>query len=204
MKFQHFPLSDVGLTLQVVGVIYSGSTSDQFYAVPFPGYEDEVETGLDNWAVADETVIVEAGTEGWKALLRQGDLAEVEVLSRNKAGELSKAIARKSQRQIDSQVSWNVFRRDNFSCRYCGTEKLHLTVDHLIPWEDGGPSIEGNLNSSCRPCNKVRGRTSYASWLKHPAYIERSKGLSIVVQERNVQVADTLAAIPRNPVIRER
>jgi hypothetical protein len=204
MKFSNFPLGEVGLTVQVIGVVFSGSDVEQFYAIPFPGYEAELHGGLNTWVATGETVVVEAGTDGWKALLRQGDLAETEVLARNKAGELCKAIARKSQRQIDQQVSWNVFRRDNFSCRYCGTEKLHLTVDHLIPWEDGGPSIEGNLNAACRPCNKIRGRMAYAEWLRHPAYLERAKGISIATQERNQQVADTLAGIPRNPVIRER
>lgn len=119
-------------------------------------------------------------------------------------GALEKAIIRKSQRQIDSQVSWNVFRRDNFMCRYCGTEKLSLTVDHLVCYEDGGPSIEANLVACCRKCNKIRGDTAYAAWLRHPYYIEVSQKVSYAYQELNRRVADTLVSIPRVYIKKDR
>ena len=201
MKFSDFPLTEVGLTVQAVGVIYHGDMGG--FVLPFPGYEDVVALTAGG-ACGERDTYVEMDSEAWKAVLRQGDLVEVEVLAQHKSGELYKAITRKSQRQIGQQISWNVFRRDNFSCRYCGAEHLHLTVDHLVLWEEGGPSIEANLNSACKLCNKIRGHTSYAAWLRHPYYLEKSKSLSIVVKELNLRVADTLADIPRSPVIRER
>lgn len=201
MKFSDFPINEVGLTVQTVGVIYHGENGS--YVLPFPGYEAVVASTAGG-ACGERDTYVEMDNEAWKAVLRQGDLVEVEVLAKHKSGELYKALARKSQRQIDQQVSWNVFRRDNFTCRYCGAEHLHLTVDHLVRWEDGGPSIEANLNSSCRPCNKIRGHTPYSAWLRHPYYLDKSRSLSISVQEINRRVADTLSDIPRNPVIRDR
>ena len=87
---------------------------------------------------------------------------------------------------------------------HCGTEKLPLTVDHLVRWEDGGPTIEENLVAACRKCNKVRGDTAYAAWLRHPYYVEVSQKVSYAYQELNWRIADTLVNIPRNPVVKDR
>lgn len=186
MKFSDIKLTDIGTTIQMVGAVYADSSGKGFY-FPFPSTSGE----------GQNPEPVEMTNEDWKALLRQADLVEVEATVQAEDGTLQKAIVRKSQRQIDSQVSWNVFRRDNFMCRYCGTEKLSLTVDHLVRWEDGGPSIEANLVACCRKCNKVRGDTAYAAWLRHPYYVEVSQKVSYAYQELNRAVADTLAAIPR-------
>lgn len=193
MKFQDIKLLDIGNTILMVGAIYSDSAGKGYY-FPFPATKGE----------GANPEVVEMTTEDWKVMLRQADLVEAEVLVKAKDGELYKAMIRKSQRQIDSQVSWNVFRRDNFACRYCGVEKLPLTVDHLVRWEDGGPSIEENLVAACRRCNKVRGDTAYAAWLRHPYYVENCKKLSIAVQERNIAVADTLVNVPRKHIVKDR
>lgn len=193
MKFSDIKLLDIGNTIQMVGSVYADGNGKSFY-FPFPSVSDE----------GKDPVHVEMTHEDWKALLRQADLVETEVLAQHKDGELYKAIARKSQRQVDSQVQWNVYRRDNFMCRYCGTEKMPLTVDHLVRWEDGGPTIEANLVAACRKCNKVRGDTAYAAWLRHPYYVEASQKVSIAYQELNRRAADMLADIPRNPVVKDR
>ncbi len=194
MKFSDIKLTDIGNTIQMVGVVYTDSNGKAFY-FPFPAVGDG--KGID-------PTPVEMTHDDWKTMLRQTDLVETEVLAQRQDGELYKAIARKSQRQVDTQVQWNVYRRDNFMCRYCGTEKLPLTVDHLVRWEDGGPTIEENLVAACRKCNKVRGDTAYAAWLRHPYYVEVSKKVSYAYQELNRRLADTLVNIPRNPVVKDR
>ena len=121
MKFSDIKLMDIGNTIQMVGVVYTDSSGKGLY-FPFPS------------SAPDEgkaPIRVEMTAEDWKTMLRQADHVETEVLAQHKDGELYKAIARKSQRQVDTQVQWNVYRRDNFMCRYCGTEKMPLTVDHL-------------------------------------------------------------------------
>jgi len=193
MKFSDIKLTDIGTTIQMVGAVYADSDGKGYY-FPFPSTAGE---GMN-------PEHVEMTNEDWKVMLRQADWVEVEATVETKDGELAKAIVRKSQRQIDSQVSWNVFRRDNFMCRYCGTEKLPLTVDHLVRWEDGGPSIEANLVACCRKCNKVRGDTAYAAWLRHPYYLEKSKSVSGAYQQLNERVADTLAGIPRSHIKKDR
>jgi 5-methylcytosine-specific restriction endonuclease McrA len=122
---------------------------------------------------------------------------ETVILEKAADGTLAKAIMRKSQRQIDNQVQWRVFRRDKYACRYCGNDACPLTVDHLVTWEDGGPSIEANLLTSCRKCNMIRDTTPYDQWLQHPRYRELSRRLSPAVQADNRALAATLADIPR-------
>lgn len=186
MKFSDIKLTDIGTAIQMVGAVYADSDGKGYY-FPFPSAIRE----------GSNPETVEMTDEDWKVMLRQTDLVEVEATVQAEDGTLAKAIARKSQRQIDTQVSWNVFRRDNFMCRYCGTEKLSLTVDHLVSWEDGGPSIEANLVACCRKCNKVRGDTAYAAWLRHPYYLEKSQSVSVAYQQLNLRAADTLASMPR-------
>lgn len=50
----------------------------------------------------------------------------------------------------------NVFKRDQFSCQYCGTNK-DLTLDHLIPKSKGGKSTWTNLVTACKNCNARKG-----------------------------------------------
>jgi HNH endonuclease len=141
--------------------------------------------------------------EDWKKLLRQLDLQEAKVTVQNEKGELEKAILRKSQRTIEQRVSWAVFKRDHYHCRYCGADGVPLTVDHLILWEDGGPSIEDNLLSACRPCNKNRGDMSYAEWLHSPYYKKASRNLPMTITEANEKLVQAILLIPKRYEKRE-
>ena len=182
IKLQDLNLLDVGNTIQMAGAIYANR--DKAFVVLFPEDANVVDLPIE---------VIDMTLEDWVAFLRQTDLLEVQVAD----GTNQKAILRKSTRQIDSSVSWDVFRRDAYTCRYCGNAKIPLTVDHLVRWEEGGPSIVANLLSACRKCNKVRGDMSYADWLKDPFYLKVSKGLKPEVRAANEAVLGTLAAIPR-------
>ena len=50
----------------------------------------------------------------------------------------------------------NVFKRDKFSCVYCGSPK-NLTLDHVIPRSKGGKTTWSNLVTACQPCNTRKG-----------------------------------------------
>jgi len=66
-----------------------------------------------------------------------------------------------------------VFRRDNFTCQYCGRQSGHLTIDHLVPRHRGGGHAWSNLVTACPPCNRRKGgRTlpeSRMSLQRHPS-----------------------------------
>jgi 5-methylcytosine-specific restriction endonuclease McrA len=109
---------------------------------------------------------------------------------------LKKAILRKSTRQIDAGVSWRVFKRDEYTCRYCGKDDVPLTVDHLVLWEKGGPTIEDNLVACCKKCNKKRGNMKYEDWLVSDYYKKVSKNLSAEIRELNCVTKFSLSTIP--------
>jgi 5-methylcytosine-specific restriction endonuclease McrA len=50
-----------------------------------------------------------------------------------------------------------VFARDRWTCQYCGHERGHLTVDHVIPRSKGGASTWDNIVTCCAPCNRRKG-----------------------------------------------
>lgn len=50
----------------------------------------------------------------------------------------------------------NVFKRDNFTCQYCGTHR-NLTIDHVLPKARGGNSDWRNLVTACKNCNTIKG-----------------------------------------------
>ncbi len=50
-----------------------------------------------------------------------------------------------------------IFRRDNFTCQYCGVQSNHLTIDHVVPRYRGGKHVWDNVVSACPPCNRKKG-----------------------------------------------
>lgn len=57
---------------------------------------------------------------------------------------------------IPNSIRWDVFERDNFTCRSCGSRKL-LTIDHIIPEIRGGTLDMNNLQTLCKSCNSKKG-----------------------------------------------
>ena len=51
----------------------------------------------------------------------------------------------------------NVLRRDNYVCQYCGIRDREMTIDHVIPKKDDGPSTWENLVAACATCNARKG-----------------------------------------------
>jgi hypothetical protein len=58
-----------------------------------------------------------------------------------------------------------IFERDNFSCQLCGIHRdeaikkgLHLEIDHITEWEDGGKTTYENGQTLCSECNKAKFR----------------------------------------------
>ncbi len=50
-----------------------------------------------------------------------------------------------------------IFRRDNYTCQYCGSHSDDLTLDHIIPRRLGGRHSWQNLVTACRACNHSKG-----------------------------------------------
>lgn len=194
--FKDIPLLSIGNTIQMSGAVFTGE--GRTLLVMFPHEHEEAALA----EAADQLEIVAMTPDDWAAFLRQTDTLAVEALCKGVGadGGVGKAIIRKSQRQVDQHVQWRVFRRDGYRCRYCGRNDVPLTVDHLVLWEEGGPTIDANLLSACKRCNQTRGNTPYAAWLAHPYYVQAAANLDPSVREDNLRVAGTLAGIPRSPL----
>ena len=50
-----------------------------------------------------------------------------------------------------------VFRRDNYTCQYCGKHTSDLTIDHVYPRHLGGELKWTNLVAACSACNHRKG-----------------------------------------------
>ncbi len=53
-----------------------------------------------------------------------------------------------------------VFRRDNYTCQYCGKHSQSLTIDHVVPRHKGGEHIWTNVVAACASCNHHKGGKS--------------------------------------------
>lgn len=51
----------------------------------------------------------------------------------------------------------NVFKRDNSTCQYCGSNTSLMTIDHIIPKDKGGKDSWTNLVAACKKCNIYKG-----------------------------------------------
>jgi 5-methylcytosine-specific restriction endonuclease McrA len=50
-----------------------------------------------------------------------------------------------------------IFRRDNYTCQYCGKRTSKLTIDHVTPRHMGGSHSWDNLVAACPACNHKKG-----------------------------------------------
>lgn len=188
-KIQGLDLADVGHKYVIRGMVLGDE--NQSYLMMFPK----------NQFLATNFRELILDTSEWEVLLKQMDTLQVEV---TQGEHLPKVILRKSERNIEQKVSWEVYRRDGYKCRYCGVSDEPLTVDHLRLWEEGGPSIVRNLVSSCRKCNRTRGNTPYEEWLESDYYKKVSKNLDPQVVVDNQILVEKIKDIPLNTKKRKR
>lgn len=65
---------------------------------------------------------------------------------------------RRTQRQINLRLRFQVLSRDKFKCKICGKSpatdsSVILHVDHIKAWANGGETILDNLQTLCSDCN---------------------------------------------------
>ena len=180
-KVRGIDLAEVGHKKVITGVVLGDSKES--YLLMF--HDEEIDPRIHSE--------VRLTAEEWEKILYQMDTLEVEI---TQGKDLPKIILRKSQRNIEQNVSWEVFRRDEFKCRYCGANDVPMTVDHVITWESMGPSIVKNLVCSCKKCNRTRGNMEYGEWLKTDYYAKVSEKLSNEVKLANLALLFKIESIP--------
>ncbi len=101
---------------------------------------------------------------------------------------------------ISKRVRFEVFKRDAFSCQYCGAHPPDalLEVDHITPVAEGGTNDEENLVTACFNCNRGKGAVPLSVVPKSLAdkaaeTIEREaqlEGYRVVMQARADRIED--------------
>ncbi|MFF0546884.1 HNH endonuclease [Nocardia thailandica] len=74
---------------------------------------------------------------------------------------------------VSRRLRFEILRRDNHSCRYCGAQApdVALTVDHITPVALGGSDDPSNLAAACADCNG--GKTSIAPDSPHVGDVDQ-------------------------------
>ena len=61
-----------------------------------------------------------------------------------------------------------VFKRDRFTCVYCGFDGrpfdnwMQLSLEHIFPKSSGGNDALDNLVTACRTCNSITSRMKFS------------------------------------------
>ena len=65
-----------------------------------------------------------------------------------------------NRKPISKKMRFEVFKRDKFTCQYCGrtAPDVILEVDHIKPVAEGGTNDLINLVTSCKDCNRGKGK----------------------------------------------
>jgi hypothetical protein len=63
------------------------------------------------------------------------------------------------KRSVKQRVRFEVFKRDQFTCQYCGQTPpaVVLEVDHIVARADRGSDEPANLITACFDCNRGKG-----------------------------------------------
>jgi hypothetical protein len=188
--FENINIHKFGNELTISGMIFS--KGKDLYFLPFP---DVDYSHMKMHMITSDTL-------DWNKLIYQLDNVETVVKAKDENNKLVKIIVRKSQRKLEEKIVWNVFRRDRYTCQYCGRLDVPLTIDHIIRWENMGQTVEDNLISACKKCNNTRGNMEFEDWLKSDYYLEHCK--DIHMQRWNKEAFEKAKNLPLREYKRNR
>lgn len=87
---------------------------------------------------------------------------------------------------IGKKLRFEVFRRDKFTCQYCGEKapEVVLNVDHIDPVANGGTNEILNLITSCFSCNSGKSDRT----LNDSSIVEKRRKQLELLEERREQI----------------
>lgn len=91
-----------------------------------------------------------------------------------------------NRKTITKKIRFEIFKRDSFTCQYCGetAPNVLLEVDHIEPVSKGGTNEIINLITSCRDCNRGKGKTK----LSENAVVNKQIEQLRIINERREQL----------------
>lgn len=90
------------------------------------------------------------------------------------------------RKKIPKKVRFEVFKRDRFTCQYCGAKApdVVLHIDHITPVANGGDNDIMNLVTACESCNLGKG----ARELSNDSAIAVRRKQAEALEERREQI----------------
>lgn len=102
--------------------------------------------------------------------------------------------------KVSSGQRFNILKRDNFTCRYCGkrASQTELHVDHIRPRTQGGTDHPSNLVTACADCNSGKRdkvvallidegwQSLVGKWFRHAPDESGIGGEGIVISEQGM------------------
>lgn len=90
------------------------------------------------------------------------------------------------RKAIGNKVRFEVFKRDSFTCQYCGQKApdVLLEVDHIKPVIKGGTNDILNLVTSCKVCNSGKSKNE----LSDDSVIEKQRRQLEELEQRRQQL----------------
>jgi len=149
--FHEWEMHELGNSVQIKGVVIGDS--EQSLVMLLPGEKVDFVNGSVS-IVSPEP----AELQDW---LKATDDPKFE--EKDPSGVV-KAIHRKMSRHVDQELMWETYRRDNYTCQYCGTTTRAMTYDHWLAQAFGGETTLANGVTACRPCNKMKGNKTIEEW----------------------------------------
>jgi hypothetical protein len=67
--------------------------------------------------------------------------------------------------EIWKKIRESVFKRDDYTCQYCGERGGKLECDHINPVTQGGSNDNENLTTACFYCNRSKHTKTLSQWL---------------------------------------
>jgi hypothetical protein len=157
LVLENIDLADVGNYVNLTATLWRDKRDGKVFIVPLSA--DEYEPEYDNLA------LMLLDTHDSIRLVNQALLLEGRRYDGIRGTCTTTALAR-MRKQVEPKIMWNVFRRDNFTCVYCGDDEGPMTFDHFIPESQGGAITVENGRTACRPCNSMKGDMEAERWLE--------------------------------------
>lgn len=92
---------------------------------------------------------------------------------------------------VSKRLRFEILRRDNHACRYCGgiAPDATLTVDHVVPTALGGSDKPDNLVAACKDCNSGKSATPVAAELTTDVAADAFRWAAALQESFNQRVA---------------
>lgn len=95
-----------------------------------------------------------------------------------------------ARKSLSKKTRFEVFKRDHFTCQYCGrmAPDVILEVDHIKPVAEGGTNEIINLITSCRDCNRGKGKRKLSDKTELKKQQDELKNLAIMREQTEMMM----------------